>query len=261
VLLLLPPSEGKALPARRGRAVDLGALSFPELGPVREKVLDALVEASRRPDALALLGAGASLADEVARNARLRELPAAPAHVVYSGVLYEALGWPTLSPAARRRAGRQVLIASALWGWVRPNDRIPPYRLSMDGELPGFGPLAAMWRPVTAAALAGAAGARGVVVDCRSGTYAAAAPVRGPLAARTVGVRVLRENPAGARSVVSHLAKLTRGEVARHLLEQDTGPRTPQVLADAVAQRWPAELTPPPKPGTPWTLDVVLHEG
>jgi hypothetical protein len=257
VLVLLPPSEGKAPPPRAGRPLDVAALSFPELGPTREKVLDALVETCRHPDALARLGAGASLADDVARNTRLRDLPARPAHAVYTGVLYEALGWPALSTAARRRAARRVVIASALWGFVRPGDRIPAYRLSMDAELPGLSPLAATWRPVLGPALDAAAGARGVVVDCRSGPYAAAAPVRGPLARRTVAVRVLREQ-AGARTVVSHLAKLTRGEVTRHLLELDADPRTPRALADAVATRWPVELREPPKPGTPWTLDVIL---
>jgi uncharacterized protein len=259
VLVLLPPSEGKAPPARRGRPVDVAALSFPELGPVREKVLDALVETCRRPDAPALLGAGDSLAAEVARNVRVRELPAAPAHAVYAGVLYEALGWPTLPAGARRRGARRVVVASALWGLVRPNDRIPPYRLSMDADVPGLSPLAGLWRPALVPALAAAAGPRGVIVDCRSGPYAAAAPVRGPLAARTVAVRVLREQ-AGARTVVSHLAKLTRGEVTRHLLELDADPRTPRALGAAVATRWPVELSEPARPGTPWTLDVVLRD-
>ncbi len=259
MLVLLPPSEGKAPPARRGRPVDVAALSFPELTPLREKVLDALVETSARPDAPGLLGTGDSLAADVARNTRLRELPASPAHAVYTGVLYEALGWAGLSPGARRRGGRRVVVASALWGLVRPNDRIPPYRLSMDAGLPGLSPLAGLWRPALVPALEAAAGPRGVVVDCRSGPYAAAAPVRGPLARRTVAVRVLREH-AGTRTVVSHLAKLTRGEVTRHLLELDADPRTPAALADAVAPRWPVELREPAGRGTPWTLDVVLRD-
>ena len=43
VLILLPPSEGKTAP-RRGKPLDLGSLSGPELTTSREQVLDALVE-------------------------------------------------------------------------------------------------------------------------------------------------------------------------------------------------------------------------
>ena len=43
MLVLLPPSEGKTPPAGRRRAVDLSALSHPDLTGPREKVLDAEV--------------------------------------------------------------------------------------------------------------------------------------------------------------------------------------------------------------------------
>jgi uncharacterized protein len=257
VLVLLPPSESKAAPARRGRAVDLGRLSFPELTDVRKRVLEALIETSARPDALQRLGVGASLGNEVARNLELPSVPTLPAHAVYTGVLYDALAWPTLSPAARRRGMSRVVIISALWGALRPNDRVPSYRLSMDGDLPGLGPLGRVWRAQLPAVLASAAGQRGLVVDCRSGPYAAAAPA-GSLARRTVAVRVLREQD-GLRSVVSHLAKHTRGEVTRQLLEQDVDPRTPAALAELVGIRWPVELTPPAAAGASWTLDVLLR--
>jgi hypothetical protein len=74
---------------------------------------------------------------------------------------------------------------------------------------------------------------------------------------RTVAVRVLRET-AGGRSVVSHMAKHTRGEVARHLLESGADPRTPHGLAQALADRWDVELVRPVRDGRPWTLDVVV---
>ena len=53
MLVLLPPSEGKT-PPRRGRPVDLAALSHPELTAAREAVLRAL------PDGDALLRAPAA---------------------------------------------------------------------------------------------------------------------------------------------------------------------------------------------------------
>ncbi len=262
MLVLLPPSESKAAPAKRGKPVSLEQLSFPELTDLRKQVLEALSEVSARPDALDRLGVGASLADEVARNLTLHTAPARSAHQVYTGVLYDALSWETLSPAGRRRGNNRVLVISALWGALRPGDKVPSYRLSMDGELPALGPLARHWRSELPAVLTAAAGKRGVMVDCRSGPYAAAAPISSlptDLADRTVAVRVLRETN-GKRSVVSHLAKHTRGEVTRYLLEQDADPRTPAALRDLIGERWPAELTAPARVGAGWTLDVVLRD-
>lgn len=255
MLLLLPPSEGKAAPARRGRPVDLDALAFPALNPTRRRVLDALVATSALPDAPARLLAGARVADEVARNTGLASLPARPALEVYTGVLYEALGAATLSTAARRRASSRLVVVSALWGALRPGDRIPPYRMHVCAKLVGLGGLEPMWREVLPEVLAAAAGRRGLVVDLRSSSYLAMGAPAG-LTDRTVTVRVVREVD-GHRTVVSHLAKHTRGLVARHLLEQGADPRTPAALADALGDRWATELAEPPRPGRPWTLEVV----
>lgn len=234
MLILLPPSRGQAAPLRRGRPADLDSLSFPELTPLRRQLLETL------PDVAA---------------AR-----AVPASALYTGVLYSALGWETLDPAARRRGNRRLLIASGLWGLLRPGDRVPPYRLLIEDRVAGLGALAAFWRPALTGVVARAAGARGLIVDCRSGGYASAAPLTGPLGARSVAVRVLQES-AGARTVVSHFAKHTRGELSRYLLERDDEPRTPAALAEAVRERWPmTELEPPARAGAAWTLSVVLTD-
>ncbi len=251
MLVLLPPSESKAAPAARGKPVDLAALSFEGLTATRTRVLDALTTVSSAPDAVRRLGVGASLAAEVERNARLRTIPARPALEVYTGVLYDALGWSTLSPSARRRAGSRLVVVSALWGALRPRDRVPPYRLKMQADL-GLGPLAQLWRSTLAPVLEAEA-AKGLVVDCRSSDYAAAWPPSGDVARRTVAVRVLQDG-----RVVSHMAKHTRGLVARHLLESGADPARPQGLARALAERWTVELVRPLGPGRPWTLDVVL---
>jgi uncharacterized protein len=259
VLVLLPPSEGKAAPLRRGPQLDVARLSFPELGVAREQILERLVQVSAGPDAAALLGVGESLLDEVVANTRLRSTPTQPASKVFTGVLYDALDLPGLDPAARRRAARQVLVSSALWGVLRPGDRIPPYRLSVDATLPGLGTLAAWWRPWLAPVLTETAG-RSLIVDCRSAGYAAMWTPHREQAARWVAIRVLREI-AGRRSVVSHLAKLTRGRLARHLLTASSTPRTPEQLAALAAQAFDVVLSRPARPGRPWLLDIVLTEG
>ena len=74
----------------------------------------------------------------------------------------------------------------------------------------------------------------GVVVDCRSSTYAAAWTPTGDAGRQLLAVRVFTE-VAGRRTVVSHLAKHTRGQVARILLEHPGRLRTVADVAAAVA--------------------------
>ena len=135
---------------------------------------------------------------------------------------------------------------SALYGALRPADKIPPYRLSMGVNLGDLGPLAAVWRAPLAAVLPIAAG-RGVIVDARSSTYAAAWVPQGELSARWVQIRV-----PGA----THLAKHTRGLVARHLCESGVEAKNVKALERVVAQRFKTTLTEPARPGRPWILDA-----
>jgi uncharacterized protein len=245
VLILLPPSESKAN-RRRGRPADPATWSFPSLTPTRERVAAALVETSRSPDATALLGVSEALLADVARNLVLDSAPATPAAEVYTGVLYDALDLATLDPMSRRRANRWLVVVSALHGAVRPGDRITAYRLAMGATLPGLGPLAQVWRPALDTVLPAATG-RGVVVDCRSAAYAAAWRPGADLAARWVQVRV-----PGA----SHLAKHTRGLVARHLCQAGVSPGSVPALADVVAGAFATRLHEPARAGAPWVLDV-----
>lgn len=253
MLVLLPPSEGKAAPVRRGRPVDLTALPHPSLTSVRERLLDALATASAEPGAAEALGLSPGLADEVAANVRLRGTPARRAIDVYTGVLFAALDHATLSPAGRRRANRWVRVQSALWGPVGPTDAIAPYRLPMTASLPGVGPVAAAWRAVLAPVMAGLAG-DGLVVDARSSSYASVWRPVGPAARAYVAVRVFTEVD-GRRTVVSHAAKHTRGLVARWLCEAGRTPRTPAALAGLVGEHRPCELVPDGRGG--WFLDVI----
>ena len=213
MLLLLPPSEGKASEAD-GPPLDLDALSFPSLTRTREKLVREVVRLARtkkRAFAEALqLSTGQQ--HELARNAALLTAGTLPASRLYTGVVYDNLGYASLSGTAKRRADDSVLVASALFGLLRLGDRVPPYRLSGGTVLPGSGGLAARWRPALEPVLA-----EGFVVDLRSGAYAKLARV--PHACE---VRVLRAE-GGRRSVVSHDNKWTKGRLARALCELGAG--------------------------------------
>ncbi|GAA4722910.1 peroxide stress protein YaaA [Pedococcus ginsenosidimutans] len=248
MLILLPPSESKTGRAR-GRRLDAARLSFPELGATRAQVADALAGVSSRADAAEVLGVSPNLADDVARNTRLWTAPTLPAAQVYTGVLYDALDYPTLDAAAKRRANRWLVVVSALYGAVRPTDAIVPYRLSMAVNLPGVGPLASAWKPELGRVLPQAA-ASGVVVDCRSSTYAAAWVPQDALADRWVQVRV-----PGA----THMAKHTRGLVARHLCQVGRDVRRVPQLVEVLQDAFEVSLSEPSRAGGPWVLDATAR--
>lgn len=258
MLILLPPSEGKTAP-RRGKPLDLGSLSSPVLTETRTALLEALTSLCRDdPEAAArVLGLGATQLDLVQRNADLTDAATARADAVYSGVLYDALDVPTLSPAARRRAASRLAVTSSLFGMVRPGDRIPAYRLSGDATLPAIGPVAGAWREVLGEAITD--GMRGgLLVDLRSSTYAAFWRPTKEISPRVATVRVLHES-GGRRTVVSHFNKATKGRIVRALLEDGADPRTPTVLAEALTRLgWTVEMGEPGPKGT--QLDVVVSD-
>ena len=267
MLILLPPSEGKTAP-RRGKPLDLGALSFTHLSPQRTEVLAALVDLCTTQDpevAAKVLGLGRTQTDRVLTNARLAQAPTARADQVYSGVLYEALDLGSLEGPARRRASGWLAVTSSLFGLVRPADRIPAYRLSGDVTLPGVGTLSTYWSRHLDATVGEAAG-RGLVVDLRSSTYASFWRPAPALASRVAVLRVLHEagssagsGQRGVRKVVSHFNKATKGRLVRDLLEHGGTPSGPARFADHLTDLgWKVEVGEAGRHGT--RLDVVVSE-
>ncbi|MFG2722056.1 peroxide stress protein YaaA [Streptomyces sp. NPDC048416] len=264
MLVLLPPSEGKAA-SGRGAPLKAESLSLPGLTQARAAVLDELVElcAADEDKAREVLGLSEGLRGEVAKNVELRTAGARPAGEIYTGVLYDALGLATLDAAAKRRAAKSLLVFSGLWGAVRIGDRIPSYRCSMGVKLPGLGALGAYWRTVMDPVMTEAAGT-GLVLDLRSSAYAAAWKPKGAVAGRTATVRVLHAQIVDGvekRSVVSHFNKATKGRLVRDLLTAGAVPADPAELVETLrGLGYVVEAEPPAKPGRGWSLDVVVSQ-
>ena len=165
-----------------------------------------------------------------------------PAIEIYDGVLYQGLNWKTLTAAEQKRANTKVLIISALFGLVRPLDKIFSYKEKIDNQL---------WRE--AIAQVSAKFSNELVIDCRSSTYKGVWTINPQ---NTVEVRVFKVN-GEERNVITHMSKKYRGELTGHLLKQTNDPTTAAEVQRIAAQLFECELH-APVDGQPWALDLLI---
>jgi len=216
MLILLPPSEGKNEPSRT-KKLNLKALSFAsDLTAPRERAL--------------------------AKHKSLDLNKCDIAAKVYSGVLYQALDYAGLSPAAKKRADKSILIISAAFGALRLFDSIPFYKFKIEPKL---------WKAPLETALSDLDS--GLVVDMRSSTYAT---VWTPEPSNTVGIRVFTK-VGGQKKVITHMSKKYRGEVARYLVSQSSKPKSPQELFYLLKKEFSCSLVKPVGKKS-WFIDLIV---
>jgi cytoplasmic iron level regulating protein YaaA (DUF328/UPF0246 family) len=212
VIFLLPPSEGKTPPSKGPRFAS-AKLVFPELSEKRLGLMKALENfCTIQPELAAkALDLGPKQSNLLAINAELMKAHCAPAIKIYTGVLYDHLGYGTLTAPAQARADSAILISSALFGFVTPADPIPAYRLSGGSVIPAIGSLAVFWKTALLASLA--QNKHELILDLRSGSYEKLSPVKN-MDQPIVSVKVLtRVN--GVLKPVTHFNKATKGDLVR----------------------------------------------
>ena len=219
-LILIPPSEGKALGGEGPAWHEIaGALDHPLCGN-RRIVIDALsrMVASKPGDKVLakFFGVGgAALARSIDADSSLAEAATLPAIERYDGVLYQHLDAASMTPGQRRRLQRDVRIISGMWGVVAPEEAIPDYRLKMSAGLGPLGKLSTWWRPSITELLAGQA---------EGAEVWNLLPVEHAAAVGSLGVRVftravfLSPNRVGELRAVSHWNKALKGALVSHLL-------------------------------------------
>ena len=213
--ILLPPSEGKIAP-KKIRNLNLKKLAYAnDLREIREQVLSKHQEVDQKRT-------------DFASN-------------VYSGVLYQALGFGSLSKTARVRADKSILIFSAAYGVVKPTDLIASYKFKVDAK---------KWRGALETSLEEIAGE--LIVDCRSSTYQG---MWVPNLENTVGIRVFTL-VGGKKKVITHMSKKTRGEVTRFLISQRVAPKTPIELFKLMKKQFACSLVSASTKES-WYIDVI----
>ncbi len=202
MLILLPPSEGKNSP-ESGRKLNLKTLfAASALKEAREKALS--------------------------ESPKIDTTICRPAYEIYSGVLYQALDWESLTATATKKGKASIVIISAIFGAIRITDVIPTYKAKIKS---------ALWKKPLSEFLD--AQPAELIIDCRSSTYAG---VWTPPLERTVAVRVF-DVKGGKRSVITHMSKKYRGELVRYVLLGKVVKSPDQLLALA-QKHFKCELIP-----------------
>ena len=156
-------------------------------------------------------------------------------------MLYQALGWSSLSVTAKKRSEKSLIIISAKYGAISPLDKIETYKEKIDNKLMAPQVSNVLDKIKT-----------NLIVDCRSSTYKTVWHAPEEI---TIEIHVSTVVD-GERKVVTHMSKKTRGEIARLLLQSRSTPNSPEDLYAIVSEKYPCALTPPIN-GEPWILEVI----
>ena len=159
---------------------------------------------------------------------------------VYTGVLYAALGWNTLSASQQRLAQSSIVIISAKYGALRPLVPIEPYKEKIVNK---------EMAPKVAAALDGVE--TDLIIDCRSSTYQSV--WKSPIT-KTVEIKVFT-TVDGEKKVITHMSKKTRGEVTCHLLKSESAITNPRQLHGYLSKAFTCTLIEATSKD-PWVLEV-----
>ncbi len=122
------------------REVTVPPVVFEENRPAGEKQADdimARVASLSAPDIADLIKISLPFAAKVARMAY--EFPnkfaGLKAIQAYTGVVFRAFDYPSLTEIEKERTMTNVRIISSLYGWLRPNDIIKPYRFDFTTQI------------------------------------------------------------------------------------------------------------------------------
>ncbi len=199
------------------------------------------------------------LSDDLARlnRDRFRAFEAAPAEAAtrqaafaFAGDTYLGLEAGSLDADDLRWADGRLWILSGLYGLLRPQDGIQPYRLEMGSRLKtrrGTS-LYAYWGEMLAKHLNDAAARSGstVLLNCASQEYFGAVD-QTRLSLRVISPVFLEER-GGQAKIVSFFSKRARGALARYVVERRISDPAGLLDFDAGGYRFDPERSEPEKP-------------
>ena len=234
-LILLPPSEGKSS-GGEARALDITSLSFSSLNETRKLMIRSLVDASSKPEyALRLLGLrGRSLETAKLDNLSVENTLTKPAIERYTGVMFDAIGYPSFNDAEKVIFDESVFVMSGLFGMVRPTDMIPIYKLKMGAKLHEDKACSSIWKPLLTEIIA-LEGKDRVIWDLLPVEHSAAWDPLGVTAAARFTVKFVQRRPDGNLKTVSHWSKTLKGALVRFLISNAEESGSPETAMTSVS--------------------------
>ena len=222
LLILLPPSEGKAS-GGEAPPLDLDSLLFEEFTKTRTSMIKALRQLSGKPRvAQKTLGVkGVALDKARSDNADVLGSLTLPAIERYTGVMYDSIDYKSLGDEAKSVFGDCTIIMSGLFGMVRPFDLIPAYKLKMGAKIRSNKACSAIWKPLISKALKDTA-ENGVIWDLLPNEHSAAWDPSKISCDLRFTVKFLEADRDGKLKTVSHWSKALKGALVRFLVANPT---------------------------------------
>lgn len=171
-------------------------------------------------DLMILMHISRPLAEKV--TAMYQSVATKPALWAYRGDVFKGFQVETIHQSAAEFAQDHLLIASAVYGILRPHDKISPYRLEMGAKLSvgDSGSLYDFWKSKLARYIAARPGLAGELCVLSSEEYAKAAIGGLPPSIRIATPAFIDRKPSGLDAQIPIYNKMMRGAMARWVVDQ-----------------------------------------
>ena len=213
--MLILIAESKTMTACDGSVSEIKYESHrPEFEEYAGRIMDSL--RGSPPDRLVEeLGISAAYSRKLSRM--IYEFPnkslGAEAIEAFTGVVFKALDYKSLEDSEKQRLSRDLRIISSLYGLLRPDDIVKPYRFDFTTHVaPGDTSLSAYWRPAVTESLLRLLKRQ----DCTDILDLLPAD-----AARYIDWTRIRERAGAIRTPHAGKLKTLRGRFLRHIIREN----------------------------------------
>jgi uncharacterized protein len=205
-----------------------------------------------------------AVSESLARSARAdlalwgeKDQPSGPALFAFTGLVYKYIDAATLEPEAVKRAQKNLIILSGLYGLLRPLDRIQAYRLEMGAK---WAPkpaknMAIYWRETLTGSVNAKLKRGEPIINLAAQEYVKVLDIEA-LKSALISPVFKERRPDGTLKTAPVHAKMARGAMARFILS--TGSEAPADLLQFGEMGWEADGEAPP--AGPWLFTRPVRE-